>query len=179
MRRYETVFIVNPDLSESDRTSLFERIQAILPNFGGEMVKIDEWGMKAMAYEINKKAKGYYTLMDYCGDGALVAELERFFRINDPVMRYMTVQLDSEVDMDALHQQMADEKAAAEAERKAREEAAQAAEKKAREAAEAAAAEAEKKAAAEAETAEQAPVAPAEAESAPVTETPTEDTEKE
>lgn len=98
MRRYETTVIIDPDLSEDDRTSLLTRIKEIIPQNEGIFIQEDLWGAKKLAYAINKKPRGYYARFDYCGMGPLVDELERFFRIDDRVMKYLTVQLDPDVD---------------------------------------------------------------------------------
>lgn len=113
MRRYETIFIVDPDLSDEERTPLFERLTPLFPQLGGLLVEIDEWGAQKLAYEIKKKARGYYVRLDYCGTGPLVDEIERFFRIDDRVLKFMTIIADEEVDMERLKEEMA----AAEAEK--------------------------------------------------------------
>lgn len=107
MRRYETIFIVDPDLSDEDRTPLFSRLDELIPQQGGFLVMRDEWGLKRLAYEIKKKPRGYYVLLDYCGTGAVVDEMERFFRIDDRVLKYMTVLLDEKVDVDSVKEEMA------------------------------------------------------------------------
>lgn len=111
MRRYETIVIVDSDLSEDDRTSLFDRIKEIIPQQEGVLIEEDLWGMKKLAYPIKKKPRGYYARFDYCGLGPAVDELERFFRIDDRVMKYMTVQLDAEADAAQIQADMAAAKA--------------------------------------------------------------------
>ena len=81
-------------------------------------------GVRKLAYEIKKKPRGYYVLFDYCGDGDLVQEMERFFRIDDRVMKYMTIILDKDVDMEKIQEEIAGaeaRKAAAQAEEEASE----------------------------------------------------------
>ena len=107
MRRYETIVILDPDLSETDRTSLTDRIKEILPQQNGVLLEEDLWGTKKLAYEIKKKPRGYYARYDYCGEGALVDELERFFRIDDRVLKYLTVQLDPEADVEKIQAEIA------------------------------------------------------------------------
>ena len=68
MRRYETIFIIDPDLSEEGRAPIFERLKDLFPQHNGLLVVIDEWGAKKLAYEIKKKARGYYVRLDYCGN---------------------------------------------------------------------------------------------------------------
>jgi small subunit ribosomal protein S6 len=107
MRRYETIFIIDPDLSEEERSPIFERITNITPQHGGLLVMFDEWGMKRLAYEIKKKARGYYVRLDYCGTGKLVNEIERFFRIDDRVLKYMTVLVEKDVDLENIKEEIA------------------------------------------------------------------------
>ena len=102
MRRYETVFIANSELTDEDRQSLIEKMQGLLPEDQAMLVKLDEWGNKRLAYEVKKQTRGYYVLMDYCGDGVLVKELERNMRLDDRILKYMTVLRDPTVDMEAI-----------------------------------------------------------------------------
>jgi small subunit ribosomal protein S6 len=106
MRRYETIVIVDADVSENDRVSLFNRIQEIIPQQEGVLIKEDLWGVKKLAYEIKKKPRGYYARYDYCGMGQLVDELERSFRIDDRVLKYLTVLLDSDADVEKIQAEM-------------------------------------------------------------------------
>ncbi len=109
MRRYETIFIVNPDLSEDERNELLERSQDLISKQDGFVVVFDEWGNKKLAYEIRKKNRGYYVYVDYCGTGPLVDELERNFRIDDRVLKFMTILLETNVDLEKLKQELAEE----------------------------------------------------------------------
>jgi small subunit ribosomal protein S6 len=106
MRRYETIFIIDPDLSEEGRDPLFERLKDLFPQHNGLLVMVDEWGAKKLAYEIKKKARGYYVRLDYCGTGILVNEIERFFRIDDRVLKYMTVLLEKNVDIETVKEEI-------------------------------------------------------------------------
>lgn len=107
MRRYETIFIADNDLSEEDRSPIFEKLKDLIQQHNGLLVMIDEWGGKKLAYEIKKKARGYYVRLDYCGSGFLVNEIERFFRIDDRILKYMTVLLDQDVDIEAVKEEIA------------------------------------------------------------------------
>ena len=106
MRRYETIFIIDPDLSDEDRFALLERTKNLIPKQNGLLVVADEWGSKKLAYEIKKKATGYYVRLDYCGTGALVNEIERLFRIDDRILKYMTVLLEKDVDIEAVKEKI-------------------------------------------------------------------------
>lgn len=107
MRRYETIVIIDPDLSEEQRTPLFEKLEALIPEYDGLLVMQEDWGAKKLAYDIQNKSRGYYVRLDYCGDGALVDEMERSFRIDDRVLKYMTVLLENQVDLDSIKEEMA------------------------------------------------------------------------
>ena len=113
MKRYETFVIVDPDVPEEDRNQFLDRLKEVVSDQQGLMVLIDEWGSRKLAYEIKKKSRGYYVRLDYCGTGALVDELERLFRIDDRIMKYMTVLLSDSVDIEKIQEEIA--KAEAEA----------------------------------------------------------------
>jgi len=139
MRRYETIAIIDPDLSDEERAGVLERTTDLIPKEGGFLVMLDEWGSRKLAYEIKKKVRGYYVRIDYCGMGSLVDEMERFFRIDDRVLKFMTVLLEKDADIENIKEEMSIAKSEAEAEaaRKKAEEAekkAEEAEKKAEEA---------------------------------------------
>ena len=107
MRRYETMVIVDPDLSGEKREPLFERMEETISQQGGALIVRDDWGPRKLAYEIKKRTRGHYVRFDYCGNGDLVSELERFCRIDDRVMKYMTIQLADQADPEAIKAQMA------------------------------------------------------------------------
>ncbi|MFH2066029.1 MAG: 30S ribosomal protein S6 [Pseudomonadota bacterium] len=109
MRRYETIFISDPDLSEEDRKQLFEKTKDLIESRKGFLVLFDDWGMKKLAYEIKNKSRGYYVRLDYCGDGGLVSEMERSFRIDDRVIKFMTIVLDKDADPEKVQQEIARE----------------------------------------------------------------------
>lgn len=107
MRRYETFIIIDPDLSDEERSPIFEKVKALIQQEECLLVMLNEWGARRLAYEIKKKSRGYYVRLDYCGTGKLVDEMERFFRIDDRVMKYMTVLLDKYADIELIKEEMA------------------------------------------------------------------------
>jgi small subunit ribosomal protein S6 len=111
MRRYETIFITDPDLQDKDRDSLTQRLDKLISQQEGTLLKIDDWGQKRLAYEIKKKQRGHYIRLDYCGTGPLVDEMERLFRIDDNILKYMTVLLEKTVDIEAAKEEIAREEA--------------------------------------------------------------------
>jgi len=114
MRRYETIVIIDPDLSNEQRLPVFDKLKGLIIQHGGFLVIVDEWGDKRFAYEIKKKSRGYYVRLDFCGTGALVNEIERFLRIDDSVLKYMTVLLDKDADVERIKKQMAEAEASKE-----------------------------------------------------------------
>jgi small subunit ribosomal protein S6 len=113
MRRYETFVIIDPDITQEQREPVLERVRELMTQQDGFLVFEDVWGERKMAYEIKKKERGYYVRFDYCGLAPLVNEIERFFRIDDRALKYMTVVLDKDVDLEKVKE----EKAAAESRR--------------------------------------------------------------
>lgn len=107
MRRYETIVIVNPDVGDEKREPVFDRIRELIPQQNGILVKIDNWGTKKLAYEVKKKVRGFYSRIDYCGSGPLVDEIERFFRIDDRVLKFMTVMQAENVDPERIQEEIA------------------------------------------------------------------------
>jgi small subunit ribosomal protein S6 len=107
MRRYESIIILDPDLSEEQRSPVLEKAKELIPQQGGFLAFIDDWGAKKLSYEIKKKERGYYVRFDYCGTGALVDEMERFFRIDDRVLKYMTVLIDQFPNLENIKEEIA------------------------------------------------------------------------
>lgn len=106
MRRYETIFIVDPDISEEERTPLFEKITELIPQQNGLLVEIDKWGTKKLAYEIKKRVRGFYVRLDYCGTGALVNEMERLFKIDERILKYMTILLEKNIELEKIKEEI-------------------------------------------------------------------------
>jgi len=114
MKRYETIVIIDPDLSKEAEAPILERLNDLIPQYKGFLIETDDWGTKKLAYDIKKKNRGHYVRLDFCGDGALVQEMERFFRIDDKVMKFMTILLDEDADLEAIKADQAEKTAAKE-----------------------------------------------------------------
>jgi len=97
MRRYETIFILRPSLNEDEITAIIDRSTTILTEVNGQIIELDKWGMKKLAYPIKKDLQGYYVFCDYCSTPDAVAEMERKFRLDDAVLRYMTLKTKDEI----------------------------------------------------------------------------------
>jgi len=124
MRRYETFVIVDPDLSQDQRDQVIQRVEELITQMDGFLVFTDDWGERKLAYDIKKKARGYYVRFDYCGLSPLVNEIERFFRIDDRALKYMTILLDKVADLEKIMEEKAEAASKAEL-KKAEEEASQ------------------------------------------------------
>ena len=107
MRRYETVIIVPADLPDDEIISLADRYQAIITNHKGLVMKIEKWGKRKLTYEIRKHNRGFYLLIDFAGQGAVVAELERNLKIDDKILKFMTVKKDDHVLLEDLEKEIA------------------------------------------------------------------------
>jgi len=112
LQRYEVVAIVLANLNDDDITALIDRSQTIITDRKGVIAKIDKWGKRHLAYEIKKQKDGYYFLIDFAGNGAIVAEIERTYKIDDRVLKFMTVKKEGASTREGI------EKEAAEAEAK-------------------------------------------------------------
>nr|WP_320193271.1 30S ribosomal protein S6 [uncultured Desulfobacter sp.] len=112
MRKYETVFIADPDMSDQAREELLERVRGIIERENGILLNTDEWGLKKLSYEIKKKLRGYYVCLTYGGTGALVTELERNFRLSDLIMKFMTILITEHVTEESLKQEAEEAKEA-------------------------------------------------------------------
>jgi small subunit ribosomal protein S6 len=114
MKRYETIFIIQADLPDEDINSTIDRYQTIISNLKGTLINVERWGKKRMAYAIEKKTRGFYTLLDYASQSNVVSELERNFKIDDKVLKYMTIMKSEKVNWEQIEK----ERAAAEVKRK-------------------------------------------------------------
>ena len=94
MNHYETVFILNPVLSEDQVKETVQKYADTITSNGGKLVNKEDWGLKKFAYTIQNKKSGFYHLFDFVADPEVVHALELEFRRDERVMRYLTVKLD-------------------------------------------------------------------------------------
>ena len=95
-RTYEVMYIVNPDTPADTIAKLNEAVGKLIEKEGGTVVRMDDVGIRRLAYPIQKKEDGYYVLFEIDGSGQEIAELERRMRVNDMIMRYITVRVDED-----------------------------------------------------------------------------------
>ncbi len=98
LRHYEAMFLLHPDLSTEDRESAVEKFSNIIKNDGGQIVNIDQWPLRKLAYKVQKQTQGYYIVMDFGAPGSAIEELTRNFRLDEGVMKFMTSKLNDEFD---------------------------------------------------------------------------------
>jgi small subunit ribosomal protein S6 len=108
LRRYETILISHVDLSEDELSGLITRYGDIVTTQKGILVKVERWGKRRLAYMIGKQARGFYILIDYAGDSSVVNELERNLKIDDKILKFMTVLKAERVDRETLEKEIAD-----------------------------------------------------------------------
>jgi small subunit ribosomal protein S6 len=117
VQKYECVFILRADLPEAELRSRVDRVGAIIGEHGGSITHEDHWGVRKLAYEIEKQTRGDYMLLRFQSEGTAVAQIDRFLRQDDQVLRHLVV-VDEEweernrVALAKRRQQMADEEAA-------------------------------------------------------------------
>ncbi|MBK7708985.1 MAG: 30S ribosomal protein S6 [Acidobacteria bacterium] len=95
-RTNEVMYIATPEASDDTIVKLNDAIVKLIEKEGGSVVKTDDWGRRKLAYPIKKKTEGYYVLFEVEGSGQEIAELERRMRVNDLIMRYITVRVDED-----------------------------------------------------------------------------------
>ena len=94
MATYESVFIARQDISAAQVDGLIENFEKIITDAGGSVPKKETWGLKTLAYKIKKNRKGHYVLMNIDAAAEAVHEMERVMRLNEDVLRYMTIRVD-------------------------------------------------------------------------------------
>ena len=108
MPLYEHIFLARPDLSGQQVDQLIEHFKGVIAENGGSVGRTENWGLKTLAYRMDKSRKAHYALMDITAPAAAVAEMERQMRIHDDVMRYLTVKVEAHEDGPSVMRQKRD-----------------------------------------------------------------------
>ena len=95
MNKYELTLVLNPNLEEESCKAEFDKIQAEIVRFGGAVEKVDEWGRRRLAYEIEKLSEGIYYIVSFDGEASTPREVENRLRINENVLRFLIVRIDN------------------------------------------------------------------------------------
>ena len=94
INQYETVFIANPVLSATQMKEAVDKFISIIKDGGGEVVHEEDWGLKKLAYPIQKKSTGFYYLIEFRAEGPFIDKLETEYRRDEKIMRFQTIKLD-------------------------------------------------------------------------------------
>lgn len=107
MKRYETLFIVQSELSSEEITAIIDRYSKIITDMKGTVLKVERWGKRKLAYLIRKQARGFYILIDFAGRREIVAEVERILKFDDKVLKYMSVKLADSITAEEIEKELA------------------------------------------------------------------------
>ncbi len=110
MPLYEHVMIARQDLSNAQAEGLIEHFSTVLADNGGKVVEHEYWGVKTMAYKINKNRKGHYAFLKSDAPASAIMEMERLMRLHDDVMRVLTIKVDTHVEGPSVQMQKRDER---------------------------------------------------------------------
>ncbi len=108
-REYETIYILRPNCTNDQVADVNKRVRGVIEEMGGKILKVDNWGKRRLAYEVEKERKGIYLYWQYLAGPGVVDEFERNMRMLDMVIRYMTVKIDTDVVADARPTEVDDE----------------------------------------------------------------------
>lgn len=91
MRKYEVVFVLRPDLDEEKNTAVIEKFSDLVISQGGEIIKLDKWGKRRLAYEVKDCREGFYVVLHINAESKVSSELDRVFKITDEVLRHIII----------------------------------------------------------------------------------------
>ena len=97
MRIYEELFIIRPDAPEEEIDQVIEQLTTYIANQGGNVDKVDKWGVRKLAYRVQKRTEGFYVLLQFVAKPETVKELERRLRVSDQVLKFLTVRIDEKL----------------------------------------------------------------------------------
>jgi small subunit ribosomal protein S6 len=113
LRIYETVFILDPTLDEHTIQKEIKKVEDLITNQKGRIIKTEKWGTRRLTYPIRKKLQGHYTLIYFEGDGNIPTELERAYKLNESCLRYLTVVSEEKIEVAEADEKKDDQKASA------------------------------------------------------------------
>ncbi|HLV64728.1 MAG TPA: 30S ribosomal protein S6 [Polyangiaceae bacterium] len=101
-REYETIYVLRPDVAREAQERIATRVTETVSREGGKLTNLENWGRRQLAYAVSKFRRGVYVYVRYLGNGGLVSEMERNLRMLDDVLKYQTVQVRADVDVDSV-----------------------------------------------------------------------------
>jgi small subunit ribosomal protein S6 len=111
-RIYEEIFIIRPDATEEEIAPIVDQVKTTVTNAGGTVDKEERWGVRKLAYRVEKRNEGYYVLLQFTAGSQTVKEVERRLRVNDAVLKYMTVRIDEKLKKIEKRKKQRDKRAA-------------------------------------------------------------------
>jgi len=90
---YETIFVVKSGLTDDEATKLIEKVREVIPRSDGEVLALENWGRRKMAYEVRREKRGIYAIVHYKGGGVTIGAVERLLRLDEAVLKYITVKI--------------------------------------------------------------------------------------
>jgi small subunit ribosomal protein S6 len=110
MKYYETLYLLNPNLAAEEYGEIVGKFTDVVGKNGGEVIRVDEWGKKSLAYEVKRFDRGYYVLLSFCGESGITTPLHRELRLDDRVLKYQTVKLSDQADPEELKAKAAEQR---------------------------------------------------------------------
>jgi small subunit ribosomal protein S6 len=104
MRTYETIFIVHPDVAGDDQTAAIDKFTTILAEQGAEVLKLDNWGVRTLAYTVKKQTRGCYVQVIFDAEPTVIAEFERRMRLDEQIIKFQTVLLENGYEAPAVEE---------------------------------------------------------------------------
>ncbi|MBN1278073.1 MAG: 30S ribosomal protein S6 [Deltaproteobacteria bacterium] len=104
MRYYETLYLINPNLSDGEYKDVVDKFNGVIEKNNGVLVNVEEWGLRTLSYSIKKFDKGYYVLLQYCGGQGIIEELKRELSLDERILKYQTIKLSDHADPVELKQ---------------------------------------------------------------------------
>lgn len=112
MRTYEAIFIIHPDMVGDQYSAVVEKFQKVLTDQGAQILKVEEWGARKLAYSIKKQARGSFVLLAFDAEAPVIAEFERRLRIDESILKFQTVHLEKGLTVPPAAKEEASEAAA-------------------------------------------------------------------
>ncbi|SPD75946.1 30S ribosomal protein S6 [uncultured Desulfobacterium sp.] len=102
MNYYETLYLINPNLPDEEYRDIVAKFKDIVEKNNGVIINIEEWGKKTLAYVVKKFDKGFYVLLQYCGKGSIISEIERNMQLDERVLKFQTIKLADNADPEEI-----------------------------------------------------------------------------
>jgi small subunit ribosomal protein S6 len=101
-KEYETIYILRPDIDADGADKIGSRVAEVVSRENGRLTKVESWGRRRLAYDVKKNRRGVYMLLKYLGSGKVVSEIERNLRLSDAVLKYQTVLVRGDVEVETV-----------------------------------------------------------------------------